>query len=513
MRQLGRYLGFAIMLCMGGLSLTANAQRTDFTGNGVDELAYYEPATGVWRIRGLGGIPTYDLTWGGSTFYPVPGDYSGDGQTDLAVYHRTSGKWYINTLGGTAVVWDHNWGYSGAHAVGAGDYNGDGRTDLALFAPATGLWYIQSVTGQTIAWAFSWGWGQAQMVPGDYNGDGRTDFAIYDRMTGKWYIITLGGQLLAWGLDWGWPEARPVPGDFNGDGRADIAVYHRQTGTWYIRSLDGSVIAWAENWGWNEARPVAGDFNGDGRTDMAVYHSGSGEWYIRSVTGPTLAWASFWGTQTAVPVSHYGNGAEGFVTMAFGDSITYGRGSSSNEKVTSYPAFLDEILDVAVGGFAYVVNVGFSGETTVQGRQRFARELNTHQPDLVLLLQGTNDLRLPGRIGQVINNLTWMANVARSQNRSVVMSTMVPIAPRPFVDRQGQHAQIIQANVSVRSRAQQLGWPYAENYNAIASQPDWPNTMYKPNQSLHPNNSGYTIMSQEFLRAIREGLRTGKFVY
>lgn len=518
-KRLGRRSIGAAWLCalwigsgMGVVSMAAN-HHLDFSGNGVDDLVVYNTSSGQWAIRTLAGPPSYYIPFGWSESSPVPGDYDGDGTPDLAVYNRASGDWYISKLNGDVIAWESNWGFSTAHAVGAGDYNGDGKSDLAVFDAKAAKWYIRSLFGPVLANGLQWGWGQAQSVPGDYNGDGNTDFAVYDRITGNWYIRTMSGQVLAWGLNWGWSETRPVAGDFNGDGKDDLAVYHRETGNWYIRTLDGQVLAWAANWGWNATRPVAGDFNGDGKTDMAVYHPSTGEWFIKTLQGGLLAYQTLWGGPESVPLSHYGNGAEGFVIVCFGDSITYGRGSSSNGPLTSYPTFLDRMIDTAIGGYSYVINAGVPGETTSRGRQRFNTVLTQHKPDLVLLMEGSNDLALPKKTSQVLNNLSWMAETARSRKISMVMSTMAPIADRWFANRYGQHQQIIHTNPYIRSLAASRGWACADPYARISAVPNWQHTLFNADQSIHPNDAGYRIMRDEFIRAIRSGMNNGQIVY
>jgi acyl-CoA thioesterase-1 len=69
--------------------------------------------------------------------------------------------------------------------------------------------------------------------------------------------------------------------------------------------------------------------------------------------------------------------------LAFGDSLTVGVGASYAE---SYPVVLTELSG------RKVINAGVSGETTTQGLQRLPGLLEQHEPELVLLLEGGNDI-------------------------------------------------------------------------------------------------------------------------
>lgn len=103
---------------------------------------------------------------------------------------------------------------------------------------------------------------------------------------------------------------------------------------------------------------------------------------------------------------------QGSVILAFGDSLTQGVGAPSEQ---SYPAHLARELGVNV------INVGNSGETSAQGLARMKALLEQHNPDLVIICYGGNDLlrRLP--VNQLANNLDQMIQLSQAHGAQVLL--------------------------------------------------------------------------------------------
>ena len=74
---------------------------------------------------------------------------------------------------------------------------------------------------------------------------------------------------------------------------------------------------------------------------------------------------------------------QGSTILAFGDSLTAGVGANKEE---SYPAQLSRMSRLEV------INAGVSGETTRQGVTRFKTLVDDLYPDLIILLEGGNDI-------------------------------------------------------------------------------------------------------------------------
>ena len=104
--------------------------------------------------------------------------------------------------------------------------------------------------------------------------------------------------------------------------------------------------------------------------------------------------------------SSYAPLADDATILAFGDSLTAGVGTTPEY---SYPSVLTQLSG------RKVVNAGISGETTAQGLQRFSRLLDQHSPQLIILLEGGNDILRNQSFDQTKSNLAAMISEAQAR--------------------------------------------------------------------------------------------------
>lgn len=98
--------------------------------------------------------------------------------------------------------------------------------------------------------------------------------------------------------------------------------------------------------------------------------------------------------------------------LAFGDSLTAGKGVSEQ---FSYPTILSKLTGLEV------INSGISGELTAQGLQRLPKVLAEYSVDLMILLEGGNDILRNTDTQITKTNLNEMIKLAKAQDIQVVL--------------------------------------------------------------------------------------------
>ena len=98
--------------------------------------------------------------------------------------------------------------------------------------------------------------------------------------------------------------------------------------------------------------------------------------------------------------------------LAFGDSLTYGTGTSRDK---TYPAIL-EILTRRK-----VINAGVPGEISKAGLLRLPNLINKYHPKLVIICHGANDILHKLDINQTQDNIQQMITLAKQNNIQVIL--------------------------------------------------------------------------------------------
>lgn len=141
-----------------------------------------------------------------------------------------------------------------------------------------------------------------------------------------------------------------------------------------------------------------------------------------------------------------------------------------------------------------MINLGLPGATTADGAEMIEQALN-HNPALVLLEFGANDLLQSVPAGSVCEQLYTMVRSLRSQDVAVVLLSFVHpdmVATTPPDHELAMHAeQALEYYQMLVSVTAQLGVPLIDNMlEGVWLQPE---LMY---DGLHPNGRGYIRVEQ-----------------
>ena len=188
--------------------------------------------------------------------------------------------------------------------------------------------------------------------------------------------------------------------------------------------------------------------------------------------------------------------------IGFGDSITKGIG---DEEGLGYTPRLEALLQGA-GLNAVVENHGVGGEDTVQGLARLPGVLNEDalSGDVLILMEGTNDISRGIPVETTRFNLNQMAERAENRGLSVIHATTIPRLP----DARFDAGDITNTwlNQNIRDMAGRRGRKLADPFEVFSTTPDLYTRYYDDaadDPVGHPNAAGYGVMAQIFFDVIR----------
>lgn len=173
----------------------------------------------------------------------------------------------------------------------------------------------------------------------------------------------------------------------------------------------------------------------------------------------------------------------GAKVLALGDSLTAAHGVTPEE---AWPALLAQRTGWVV------INAGVSGDTSAGALQRLPALLDEHQPQLVLVSLGGNDMlrRLPQ--GQTVSNLGQMLTLVKARGgKAVLLAT-----PKPSI------AGAVFNNLSAADFYQQVAKEYQVPLIEDALAEVLSNTDLKADQ-LHPNVAGHALLSKKIADALK----------
>jgi lysophospholipase L1-like esterase len=215
--------------------------------------------------------------------------------------------------------------------------------------------------------------------------------------------------------------------------------------------------------------------------------------------------------------------------MAFGDSFTEGEDGRSLALVPhfidpggTYPFLLEGMLNNEYAGQGIqVLNRGRSGEYIDKGRQRLVDELRANRPQVLLLLDGYNDLldvckasrpqdatspQCAAAITEVVTSYRKMIQSAKSAGVSYVFASTLtpsgPYIPGPNVktDRRIALSAITTTNTKLTPMVRAEGATLVDSFATFVGH----EAEYVADDGLHPRRAGYQALADTFFSAIRD---------
>lgn len=160
---------------------------------------------------------------------------------------------------------------------------------------------------------------------------------------------------------------------------------------------------------------------------------------------------------------------------------------------------------------------GIGGQTTPQMLVRFRPDVIDLQPQVVVILAGTNDIAGntgPMTLEEIEGNLASMAELARIHGIKVVLSSVTPVFDGGH-DAEGKSLvmtdrrppeKILALNAWIKKYAAEHHHVYLDYFSAMIDDHGFMKRDLSVD-GLHPNKAGYAVMAPLAERAIEQALR------
>ncbi|MGD2053177.1 MAG: arylesterase [Gammaproteobacteria bacterium] len=166
------------------------------------------------------------------------------------------------------------------------------------------------------------------------------------------------------------------------------------------------------------------------------------------------------------------------VILAFGDSLTFGTGAKQEQ---AYPVQLQTLVSRTV------INAGIPGEITRNGLRRLPTLLKQHQPELVIICHGGNDILRRLNLQQTRSNIQQMIDISRAHGAQVVLVGVPEFGL--FLSSAEFYTELAEHN-------------HLPIENTVLSE-ILKNNTWKSDQ-IHPNAAGYNRMAKRLVQLLKK---------
>ncbi len=209
--------------------------------------------------------------------------------------------------------------------------------------------------------------------------------------------------------------------------------------------------------------------------------------------------------------------AQVFEILAFGDSITQGKKRDGDGVISGiidppngartldgYEPELENDFATQTDHTAYVYNWGFGGERTYQGVNRIDSVLDSRQADIILIMEGANDLASGVSASTTKANLRIMIQKSKAKDTKPILATVTP-----NTNRSDGHIIPNNYNPAIKALASEEGIVLADQYAALVG--NW--SAYNSGDGLHLNDDGERVMAQVWLDSISDAMTVSNNVF
>ena len=155
------------------------------------------------------------------------------------------------------------------------------------------------------------------------------------------------------------------------------------------------------------------------------------------------------------------------------------------------------------------VGRGISGQTTPQMLVRFRQDVVALQPQVVVILGGTNDIAGntgPSSVEMIEDNLMSMTEIAKANGIRVVLSSVLPVFDYAWKPGLTPAPKIVALNAWMKAYAARVGAVYLDYHSAMADERQGLRADLT-NDGVHPTEAGYRVMAPLADAAIADALR------
>jgi len=155
------------------------------------------------------------------------------------------------------------------------------------------------------------------------------------------------------------------------------------------------------------------------------------------------------------------------------------------------------------------INRGISGQTTPQMLVRFRQDVIALQPEVVVILAGTNDIAGntgPSTLEMIENNLASMAELASVNGIRVILSSVLPVYDYPWKQGLKPAEKIIALNAWIKKYCESNDFIYLDYFTPMADERNGMKAELTKD-GVHANIEGYKLMEPLVEAAIIKAMK------